>query len=416
MSAERLLISAILRSGSNSKVKILGLSPKDFTIYKEEFAFLLEDGVPSKSVFLERFPDFKIRKVKPSDIERLVDRVRDNKLRADLSTAIKETVDELDTKRPIDLVAALNRKLDAMNGQFSTSMDVDILANSDYMVDEYKRRTKAAKSGGTVGIPFGIETLDKEIGGMFDGEIITIVGRQGDGKTWLSLDFAASARIHAKNVLYISLEMPPELIGFRLHTLLYALMNPNKKHNKFPNLNLILGKEISPKLYREWLEKVRKKNDAKFIIPQLSRNFFFSTSTVASKIEQHRPDVVFIDYIGLMQGDNKKIENWQEISQQMRDLKTMALRYKIPIVVNAQANRAAADPKSEDVPRLHQIAGSDSIGANSDRVLSLRLLPSKKLRIGVEKNRYGRDKFHFDCKWDIDQGFIKEIPPESFEE
>ncbi len=418
MSAERLLISAILKSGSNSEVKILGLAAKDFTAYKEEFAYLMDSGVPSIATFQERFPDFKVRNVKSSDIHLLVDRVRDNKIRRELQIAVKSIADQLGEKKPIDLVMDLSRKMDTIQGSFSTSKDVDLIGNAELMVNEYRRRLRSSKSGQTAGIPFGIPTLDKEIGGMFGGEIITIVGRQGDGKTWLSLEFSTSAIIHNKRVLYISLEMPPELIGFRVHTLLFALLNPSKKQNKFPNLSLIMGKDINSKTYASWLETVRKDHkNSKFIVPSLSRNFIFSTATVAAKIEEHRPDLVVIDYIGLMAGENKRIENWQEIGQQMKDLKNFALRYNLPIIVNAQANRSAADPKSESVPMLHQIAGSDAIGASSDRVISLRLLPSKRLRIGLEKNRYGRDKFHFDCKWDINQGFLHEMKPEDgFEE
>jgi replicative DNA helicase len=397
---------------------MLGLRPEDLVIYKEEYSFLIENEVPSVSVFQERFPDFKVRKVKSSDIDTLVDRVRDNKIQSDLSKAVKTVVNQIGEKRPIELVHALGRSLDEIQGKFTSGRDIDILTQTDLMVDEYKRRAKSTKNGNTVGIPFGIPTLDKEMGGMSPGEVITVVGRQGEGKTWFSLDASASAVIHNKSVLYISLEMPPELIGFRLHTLLYGITHENKK-NKFPNLSLIMGKDISPKKYREYLVKIRKNYKGKFIVPQLSRNFFFSTATVASKIEEHRPDLVVIDYIGLMQGDNKKVENWQEISGQIRDLKTFALRYKIPIIVNAQANRAAADPKNDDAPKLHQIAGSDAIGANSDRVISLRLMSKvNKLLISVEKNRYGRAKFSFKCKWDVDQGFIKELPQEEqfFEE
>jgi replicative DNA helicase len=418
VSAERLLISAILRSGSISKVRMLGLRPQDMVLYKEEFSFLLDNDVPSKAVFHERFPDFKIRKVKPSDIDNLVDRVRDNKIQSDLGNIMKNTANQIGEKRPIELVIALARSLDEIQGRFSSGKDIDILSSTDLMVDEYKRRQKSSKNGNTVGIPFGIPTLDKEMGGMSPGEVITVVGRQGEGKTWFSLDAAASAVIHNKKVLYISLEMPPELIGFRLHTLLYGITHENKK-NRFPNLNLIMGKDIDPKKYKTYLEKVRKEYKGSFVVPQLSRNFFFSTATVASKIEEHRPDLVVIDYIGLMQGDNKKIENWQEISQQIRDLKNFALRYKIAMMVNAQANRQAADPKNDDAPKLHQISGSDAIGANSDRVISLRLMSKvNKLLVSVEKNRYGRAKFSFKCKWDVDQGFIKELPSEEqfFEE
>lgn len=415
-SAERLLISSILRAKSNGQVKILGLKPEDFIVFKEEFRYVSENGVPSKATFKERFPEFNyVKNVAESDIPLLVDRVRDKKIRTEFASAVEKHVKQIDKKKPIDLITGMVRDLENIQGSYSLSQDVDIFNNTNFIVDEFKRRRRERKAGREPGIPTSIPTLDKETGGMAPGEVWTIVGRQGEGKTWLSLEFACSACIHNKKVLYISLEMPPELIAFRVHTLLYALTNPKAKENKFPNLELIRGLKVTPKRYRKWLKELRGTFQAKFIIPQLSRNFYFNTSSVAAKIEEHHPDLVVIDYIGLMSSDGGKgkIENWQEIKSQMRDLKTMALRYSIPIVVNAQANRAAA--LGEDVPKLHQIAGSDAIGADSDRVIALRLLPSRRLRIGVVKNRHGRQAFLFDCKWDINQGFLHEIPPENEE-
>lgn len=418
-SAERLLISAILRAKSNSEVKILGLKPADFLTYGEEFRFIGENGVPSKGVFRERFPEFRLADADSGDIPLLVDRVREKKVRTEFANVVEKHVKQIDKKTPMELVAGMIRDLETVQGMHSLGQDIDIFNNIGFMVDEFKRRRRNRIEGRHIGIPTSIPTLDKETDGMSPGEVWTIVGRMGDGKTWLSLEFAVSAVIHNKKVLYISLEMTPEMIGFRVHTLLYALMHPDKKKNRFPNLELIRGEKVKPSKYRKFLKQARTELQAKLIIPQLSHNFHFNTAAVAAKIEEHKPDLVVIDYIGLMAGDSgkgNKIENWQEISSQMRDLKLMSLRYSIPIVVNAQANRGAA--LGEEVPKLHQIAGSDAIGAHSDRVIALRLLPSRRLKIGVIKNRNGRQSFMIDCKWDINNGFIKELPPEAedFEE
>lgn len=415
---ESLLISAVLESGSNSDVKILGLKPTDLLRYKPEFSFIMENGVPSKSTFRERFPDFKIRKVKEQDVPHLVDRIRNQRIRYEMQKAMETTLKQLDTKKPVELVNELGRSMEKISSMYQFTKDVDIVTNYEEMVEEVKRRSRMTKEGRQVGIPVGIPTLDKETGGLSPGDVWTLVARQGDGKTWVSLEFSASATIHGKSVLYISLEMTHELIGFRYHTLLYALRNPARKRNRFPNIALIRGQDIDIKKYREFLERVRSETKARFIVPELGMHFNFSTATVAAKIEEHHPDVVVIDYIGLMQGDGGKgkIENWQEIAQMMRDLKTMALRYKIPIVVNAQANRAAISNEG-DVPKLHHIAGSDAIGANSDRVIALKLLGPSRLRIGIIKNRHGRQGLVFDCKWNIDEGFLREIPQkEQFDE
>lgn len=409
-SAERLLISAILQAEDNSIPKQEGLSPKDFIVHKPEYSFIIQNGVPSKALFRQQFPDFKFAKSQGKDIPHLVLLVRKERVKHELHKAIESVIKDVEDKNPLDLAKRLGDAMDKIQGMYSMSRDVDILNNAELLVDEFKRRVHMRKEGKQVGIPTGIPTIDTETSGLAPSELWVIVGRQGDGKTWLSLEFTASAIIHKLSVLYISLEMPPELIAFRLHTLLWALRHPKKKQNKFPNLELIRG-EGSVKAYRQYLDNLRTTYKSKFIVPQLSSNFIFTTSTVAAKIEEHKPALVVIDYIGLMQseGGKGKIENWQEIAQQIRELKTMAMHYQIPIVVNAQANRAANDENT--APKLHQIAGSDAIGANSDRVISLRMLPSKNLRISIEKNRYGRQNFTFDVKWNINHGFMRELPP-----
>lgn len=406
-SSERLLISAILQSGDNSFVKQEGLTPKDFIAHKAEFDYISQNGVPSKVMFKKQFPDFSILKSESKDIPQLVTLVRKERIKHEFHRAIEKVLNQVDTAQPMDLAKKLYDSMGRITSMYVTAKDVDVLGDTEFVENDYKKRIKMRKEGRQVGIPTGIPTIDEITGGLAPGELWVIVARQGQMKTWLSLEFAASATIYNVPVLFISLEMPPELIAYRYHTLMWALRHPKRKQNKFANLALLRG-EPSLKLYRKFLENVKSTYKTKFIIPDLNSNFNFTTATVAQKIEEHHPGLVVVDYIGLMQSDSTgRIDNWQELAQQVRELKKMALQYKIPIVVNAQANRSSADGK--EAPKLHQISNSDAIGATADRVMSLKKMPSGMLRISIEKNRNGRDNFYFDVKWDINNGFLKEV-------
>lgn len=66
------------------------------------------------------------------------------------------------------------------------------------------------------GVPFGIEPIDEEFWGFQPGQMITLMGRQKSGKSWMTLNSAYSAWRAGYSVLFFSVEMGEKLLHERL--------------------------------------------------------------------------------------------------------------------------------------------------------------------------------------------------------
>jgi len=156
--------------------------------------------------------------------------------------------------------------------------------------------------------------------------------------------------------------------------------------------------------YARFARRSRKYVQKGIVIPE--PNDSAKVAQFKAKVEEHGPDVAFYDYFGLSMGDNARVENWVEAANMSRGFKQICIQYNIPIVLNAQANRAAAE--SKEGPQLSQIAMTDSLGRDSDRVFALRLSRGE-LTLYVRKNRFGPENQRIRFDLDIDKGVIDEI-------
>src|SRR3990167_8052192 len=86
----------------------------------------------------------------------------------------------------------------------------------EYWLD-FKRQTEERRTRGTPEMPTGIAYLDRATDGLHRGELWTIAGKTGGGKTSMALQIACNIGWKGnKNVLFISLEMQGEEIVSRM--------------------------------------------------------------------------------------------------------------------------------------------------------------------------------------------------------
>jgi replicative DNA helicase len=114
-----------------------------------------------------------------------------------------------------------------------------------------------------------------------------------------------------------------------------------------------------------------------------------SPSVIRGKIDQYSPDVVFVDYIQLMnsnQGNDNEVVKIKNIS---RELKVLAISSQVPIVAIASATPDDATDMNS-VPSLGQVAWSKQLAYDADWVLALgRATGSTILECIFRKNRHG---------------------------
>ena len=404
---ERLLLSSILINGDKSEVIKSGFSPENMVVYDEEMRYLLGlKRVPSMKTFLARYPDFRVSKVPSDDIPELMNLCRNRKIESDLVKSIKIATSSLNNGGDaVRIAERLEQDTRKANNQFQLSGDINAFENIDTFFDMYKEKREKVRKGGTIGIPYGLKTMDKLTGGIMEKELITVAARTSVGKTFLMCNFASNALMNGYNVMYLSLEMPWHAIQSRIITLLSRKVQSGEIDSDLilRNSNINFGK-ISTKRLKRVVKRVIKDVKGKLYVPDI--NGRFSLEHASRKVEQLKPDIMFFDYFGLaVGGDNGKLDNWVQAAEASHLAKSIAMNNNMAVVIGAQLNRGGAQS-----PTLENIAITDSIGQDSDKVFILTPRGGgKRIVIDCAKQREGKSGWNITTSWNVDDGEIEEL-------
>lgn len=212
----------------------------------------------------------------------------------------------------------------------------------------------------------GLRDLDNNITGFNGGDLVTIFAFSGVGKTTLATQIALNVIQQKKKVLFFSLEMPKEQIRDRI---ISNLTNIPFRNIKYGNLQ------------DEELNKVIMANSYlsrdKGLLVSEEDELVDITSKIQYEVLKNDIDIVFIDYINLVNitGNNK--EEHQRITECTRIFKKLAKSIKKPIVILAQGKQESAHKMQNknlglwDKVAVNDIAGGASIYRDSDIVLGM---------------------------------------------
>ena len=187
------------------------------------------------------------------------------------------------------------------------------------------------------------------------GDLIILAGRPGMGKTAFALQMARGFEASGNKTLFISLEMTAQKLISRI---LIAEANIDNKRFRYGNLNC--EEEERLKLA---LDNVIKLNIN--IDDEPSQ----SVAKIESKILINNPDVVIIDYLGLIPLPNKSTRN-EELGLVSSGLKSIAKKINIPIVALHQLSRGT-ERQSNKRPMLSDLRESGHLEQDADIVLLL---------------------------------------------
>lgn len=212
------------------------------------------------------------------------------------------------------------------------------------------------------GIKTGIKEFDSIRGGFKPSEMIVIGARPSVGKTALAGVLALKIAKDAKNVGIISLEMSNVQLATRIISIISDIdfwkIDRSKLNNEFE------------------VDKLNKSIEENYKLPIfMSEKTGVTISDIRAKamklIYKKSLDILFIDYIGLLQPEQNKNRNReQEVSAMSRGCKLLAMELNIPVVVLAQLNRETEHSKGSK-PKLSNLRDSGSIEQDADVVMFL---------------------------------------------
>ena len=404
-SPELLLISAVLNEGDHITPAINGITADMFHQYPDEYEWIekycaAHRRAPSRAAFLQKFPGTRVIKA-ANDIVHFCQEVKESHAQAELLDSIQQAIDLADRgelRKAIKHLQTTSMQTEVQLEGVSTNDDIIEHWEADY--EEAAARVQRTKDYGQSGIPTGFPTLDERTGGVQPGKFWVIAARLGEGKTWTLNRMATAALFGGFNVQYNALEMTRAEIAFRVHTFASSVYGKEV----FKNMDLSQGRNFDIREYKEFLRGLKTSIKSAFRVADQTRGPI-TTSTMAAQFERHMSDIMFLDYITLVESDNPDMR--VGITKLSQSIKNMAQRYQRGIVVAAQLNRAASDRR--DLAGPENLAESDAIGRDADVIVTMRQLSKRVMAMKLAKHRDGKSGITFYAKFLVNTGEFSEI-------
>ena len=402
MNIEAEVISAVCKNKDIST--LLAHNVDDiFTSHKDVWESLKSyyykfKAVPDSGVLMEKHRDFDPVEVN-GETAYYLDKLKNEYISARIKNILLQSGAALKENAASKVLDEMQSKLASLSRFTNTVRDIDVID-----IDSAERHFQAVKDrsaimGGSPGILTGFEAIDKAYPtGMAPGHLIVAIGWPGRGKTWFTSYIACKAWEQGFKPMIISLEMSPENMRDRIYTMLGSGI--------FRASDLSKG-DINIDDFRTWSNK---KFDGKnsFILVSNEGTSEVTPATVQAKIDQHKPDLVILDYHQLF-NDNKRSHSEVERNRNIsREFKLLAVSNNIPII---DITAATADDISDqdEPPMMSQVAWSKAIEYDADMAMAIHRYPNTNLiEVVSRKNRHGQE-FDFYLDWDINRGVVTPI-------
>jgi len=266
------------------------------------------------------------------------------------------------------------------------------------------------------GITTGFPTFDRLTRGFCPGTFNIIGGIPSVGKTTLALNTAnyMCSKLN-KKVLYISLEMDYVMLHTKIISVISGISVSKMLSTK---------KNLSQLDWQGIMDANAKLNDYRLYYLGEERT---TTSDIENEIKLlSNVDIVFVDYLQLINPEGKGKSRYEEISTISRNLKKLATKCNIPIVCMASINRSYTT-RLDKKPTISDLRDSGNIEYDADTILFLyreSIFRDAEIEedanefehsaeLIIAKNRYGICNKSIGMYWDGDKSLFKEKVKES---
>ena len=402
MNTEAELISAVCK---NKDISTLLADNADdlFTSHKDIWEGLKSyyykfRAVPEVGVLQDKYKDFEPVQTK-AETGYYLDKLKNEFVASRLKTIMLQAGSSLKEDAPSRVLGVMQTQLATLSRYTNNVRDVDItdIESAERHYQSVKDRSKIM--GGSPGILTGFEAIDKAYPtGMAPGHLIVAIGWPGRGKTWFTSYLACKAWEQGFKPMIVSLEMAPENMRDRIYTMLGSGLFRASDFSKG---------DINLDDFKSWGQKKTEGKNS-FILVSNEGTAEVTPATIQGKIDQHKPDLVILDYHQLF-NDNKRSNSEVERNRNIsRDFKLLAVANNIPII---DITAATADDISDqdEPPMMSQVAWSKAIEYDADMAIAIhKHANTDMIEVVSRKNRHGHD-FRFFLDWDINRGIIKPI-------
>lgn len=387
MDSDRAVLSSALSSGQIANLLARGIEVKHFSSTKSgnecrEIFFWSANhsrkygAAPSLQMVKKRFPNWR-----PEPSSDPLEAIIDDFLNDARRRAYEKKVIELarQGQDPANWIKLDEIMLDAARDLAAVIPSGQVTrfgAEMEERIDQYE----IEKDDGTSrGFKMGIKLFDDLTDGYRPGNLVTLSGFAGRGKSTMGLHFLTEALRQEKSGLLLPLEMSSQEIMERLDTMA----------NKFSYKDL-MKKEISDEEIDNWRSMAKKYKDAKSDLIVSDKVGNCTIDKVYAEINRYKPDVTCVDYVQLMKGTRGSMSKWEGLVEIANELKAIALSTNSVIIMVSQDQRGSAEDGSTE----NNMGGSIAILQAPDMYIGMmqnqEMYEEKKMRMRLIKNRRGK--------------------------
>jgi replicative DNA helicase len=361
-------------------------------------------AVPEVGILSERFRDFEPVNTK-AETGYYLDKLKNEYLSSRLKSILIQSGSALKEDAAGRVIADMQAKLSQLSKFTNNVRDLDVTDLESAANHFASVKERSAAMGGSPGILTGFDAIDKAYPtGMAPGHLIVAIGWPGRGKTWFTSYLACKAWEQGFKPMIVSLEMSPEDMRNRIYTMMGSGL--------FRASDFAKG-DVNIDDLKSWGSK-KFENKNGFVLVSSEGMSDVSANTVQAKIDQHKPDLVILDYHQLF-SDTKRSSGATERNMNIsREFKMLAMTNGIPVIDITAATMD--DITDQDAPpMLSQVAWSKAIEYDADMAIAIhKYTNTNMVEVVSRKNRHGQD-FNVFLDWDINRGIIKEIYENPFQ-
>lgn len=288
---------------------------------------------------------------------------------ADLRVAL-EQVERLDAHlrddRPDlnDVLSEADAALQALQARHRP----ETMVGPAQQIEYWQAAVERAQAGPRIGL--SLPAIDAVLEGVQPGELLGVMARPGIGKTLVLCHVTCG--LAGFGHVCLSLEMPAPQIVERLARMIYAV-------NKYTLRRELNSRQFDAGRYLEACDGLLLDATPGLSVAQI-------LARVRTAQAKQRVTVVTIDHLGLIGGD-PKLTTYDRVSKQARELKELAKRCDVAVILLIQANRDAGGDGSRE---LHLGSARDSgvIEEACDYLIALRRLDRSLTLAAAERERF----------------------------
>jgi len=255
---------------------------------------------------------------------------------------------------------------------------------ADYSLSAIMRRVVVKLESGEAAkpIPTPWNNLNRVLkGGIAPGELAILAARPGVGKTALAGCFGIETARAGHPVMFVSREVKDETVAARI------MSREAKIDSRIFREGIQIAPDLMPKIHKaqSLLDSAPIEIIERSIAPMSPRE--------VRRLAKARGHIglIVIDYLQLMEPDNRSNSREREVAEMSRAFKQLALDCNCPVLLLSQMSRKAEEENRE--PRLSDLRESGAIEQDADIVIFLHTprqsleSPTPDVKVKVAKGR-----------------------------